>query len=451
MKGKKAAGKRWHLFQEWFINQGLGCFFVTIILVLAGGNGIQQLNQRAVSYHKESEIEKIERKHKNLNQSYIPEEVNAYQKQKQDEKLEEGQKSKEKDMDLYAKAAALIDADSGRVLYGKDENTPYPMASTTKIMTCIYTIENSNLDDVVTISAKAAAQPKTRLGVRKGEQYQMKDLLYALMLESCNDCAVAIAEHVSGSVESFCQEMTAKARELGCANTQFETPNGLDSDGHYTTAAELARIGAYAIQNETFLTITNTSSYTFSEITKGGNHTVNNKNAFLKMYEGAIGVKTGYTSKASYCFVGAVNRDSRTFVTSVLASGWYPKKTYKWQDTKKLMDYGVNQYQTVNLLKPSVQFDKVKVKNGIKTEVAVMEQMQLRTMLRAGDRVDYQIEWLSQSLTAPVAKKQLAGYLIVTINGEKYRKIPLLTAEESDVWNYSWCLKQTLKRFFSAF
>lgn len=444
MKKREHKGKRWKTFQNWFVNQGFHCFFLTVILVLAGGNQVQQMQATTISYYQESELEQLKKAHQNRNQSYIPEEAQPYTKKEQEEGVSEQQ------LELYAKAAALIDADSGRVLYGKDENTRYPMASTTKIMTCIYTIENSNLDDVVTVSAKAASQPKTRLGIREGEQYRMKDLLYALMLESCNDCAVAIAEHVSKSVDNFCREMTVKAQELGCTDTQFETPNGLDSQGHYTTAAELAKIGAYAIKNETFLTITNQASYSFQELTKGQKHTVHNKNAFLTMYEGAMGIKTGYTSKASYCFVGAVNRDCRTFVSVVLASGWYPKKTYKWQDTKKLMDYGVNQYQRVTLLRPSLCLEPIKVNKGIKKEVAITEQGSVRTLLKEGDVVDYRIDYSQTSLTAPVAKNQVVGYLSIYINGSEYKKIPLLTAETCKQWNYSWCLKQTLKRFFSV-
>lgn len=353
----------------------------------------------------------------------------------------------QKELELYAKAAALIDGDSLRVLYEKDAHTRYPMASTTKIMTCLYTLEHSNLDDVVTVSKRASLQPKVHLGMQEGQQYRLQDLLYSLMLESHNDSAVAIAEHVGGSVEQFCKDMSAKARELGLKDTNFETPNGLDSDEHYTTAAELAMLGAYALRNETFVKIVNTKSYTFSELTKGGSHTVNNKNAFLTMYDGAIGIKTGFTSKASYCFVGAVQRDDRTFVSTVLASGWYPKKTYKWADTKKLMDYGVSGFQKVAVLKPCVLKERVKVAGGTKKQIQVQAQQSTSTLLRAGDQLSYKLTWLNGGLTAPVQKKQLAGYLLVYLNDSLYQKVPLLTLEGCRTFDYNWCLKNVLKRF----
>lgn len=360
----------------------------------------------------------------------------------------EGQKTeKSEELRLYAKAAALIDGDSLRVLYGKDSDTRYPMASTTKIMTCLYTLEHGNLDDVVTVSSRAASQPKVHLGMREGQQYRLQDLLYSLMLESHNDSAVAIAEHIGGSVEQFCMDMSTKARELGLKDTNFETPNGLDSDGHYTTAKELAILGAYALRNKTFVQIVNTKTYTFSELLKGGSHTVNNKNAFLTMYDGAIGIKTGFTSKASYCFVGAVRRDDRTFVSSVLSSGWYPKKTYKWADTKKLMDYGVNQFQKVAILKPCVLKERVNVSGGTKKQIQVQAQQSADTLLQGSDRLSYKLSWLDDGLTAPVKEKQLAGYLLVYLNGKLYQKVPLLTMEGCQTFDYGWCLKKVLSRF----
>ena len=157
---------------------------------------------------------------------------------------------------LYALSAVLMDADSGRVLYEKEGETPRPMASTTKVMTCILALENAPGDDYVSVSANAAAQPDVQLNIQEGEQYYLEDLLYSLMLKSHNDSAVAIAEHIGGSVEGFAEMMNQKAKELGCTDTHFITPNGLDAeDGggvHHTTARDLALIMRYAIKNEAF-------------------------------------------------------------------------------------------------------------------------------------------------------------------------------------------------------
>lgn len=186
-------------------------------------------------------------------------------------------------------------------------------------------------------------------GVRAGEQYLLGDLLYALMLESDNDAAVIIAESVAGSVEAFAELMNQKAWDLGCESTYFITPNGLDAADengiHATSATDLARIMSYAIQNSEFLTITQTDSYTFSSV--DGTRTVSctNHNAFLHMMDGALSGKTGFTGNAGYCYTGALRCGDRTFVVALLACGWPNNKSYKWKDTRKLMEYALEEYE----------------------------------------------------------------------------------------------------------
>ena len=196
---------------------------------------------------------------------------------------------------LYARSAVLLDADSGRVLFGKEEKEIRPMASTTKIMTCILALENRQEDQIVTASANAASQPKVRLGVKDQEQFYLRDLLYSLMLESHNDSAVVIAEGIAGTVEEFAGLMNQKAKELGCNDTHFVTPNGLDASDeggvHSTTARDLAVIMRYCITQspckEEFLEITRTKSYQFANVDGSRNFSCNNHNAFLDMMEGA--------------------------------------------------------------------------------------------------------------------------------------------------------------------
>ena len=172
---------------------------------------------------------------------------------------------------LYALSAVLMDGDSGRVLYEKEGYTARPNASTTKVMTCILALEKGSGDDYVMVSENAASQPEVKLNLKEGEQYYLEDLLYSLMLKSHNDTAVAIAEHIGGSVEGFAKMMNAKAKEIGCTNTHFVTPNGLDSADaggiHQTTARDLALIMSYAVKNKAFLHITQTRDYSFSDIT----------------------------------------------------------------------------------------------------------------------------------------------------------------------------------------
>ena len=349
-----------------------------------------------------------------------------------------------KEGELYAKSALLMDASNGRVLYEKNGYDILPMASTTKIMTCIYALENGNLDDIVTISSNAVNQPKVHLGMKKDQQYTLRDLLYALMLESYNDCAVAIAEHISGSVEQFCYEMSNKARDLGAYDTNFETPNGLDSDNHHTTAYDLALITKYAIQNEDFITITNTSSHTFQELTTGTSRTVNIKDAFLTQYSGAFGVKTGFTGKAGYCFVGAVKREEKTFISVVLASGWPPNKTWKWADTKKLMDYGINNYSLQEIGVENPRLEQLPVVNGQKTTVTLDTDVKKEKLLMSSsEKIEVKIN-LPKELTAPISKNMPIGSISYYLNGEEFRCYSIYTKESIKKIDYAYCFRNIL-------
>jgi len=281
----------------------------------------------------------------------------------------------EEPKDLYARSCVLMDGSTGRVLFEKNGYEQMPMASTTKIMTLIVTLENGNLDDEVEVSSYAAGQPKVHIGMHNGQKFRLRDLCYSLMLESHNDSAVAIAEYIGSkkldlppagerskeeskeAVEAFTDMMNEKARDIGCFDTYFITPNGLDAtalleDGqqkmHSTTAADLASILMYcvstSVEKEQFLEITRAQSHTFADIEGKGSYSCTNHNAFLNMMEGALSGKTGFTNQAGYCYVGALYRDDKLLIVSLLACGWPNNKSYKWSDTKKLMEYGLQAY-----------------------------------------------------------------------------------------------------------
>lgn len=348
---------------------------------------------------------------------------------------------------LYAKAALLMDGENGRVLFGKNEEETMPMASTTKIMTCIVALENGNLEDEVTISAYAASMPKVHLGVQAGETYYLKDLLYSLMLESHNDVAVAIAEHIGGSVEGFSKMMNQKARDLGAYHTNFVTPNGLDAEGHYTTAVDLANIARYGISLPAFLEITNTPSYSFQTVDKKRSFQVSNKNAFLNQMEGAIGVKTGFTGGAGYCFVGAVRSGDKTFISVVLASGWPPHRTYKWSDTKELMQFGLENYEEKEILNENYELEDISVLNGIDCD---KEQIEIRNSLSLLLGPDEQVEIeadLPKQLEAPIEKDAIVGKLTIKINGEVYRSIPVFATKSVERISFAYYLKKVLACF----
>ena len=277
-----------------------------------------------------------------------------------------------KEEQLYALSAVLMDGETGRVLYGKEAYKGRPNASTTKVMTCILALEMASGDDYVQVSRNAASQPQTHLGMREGQQFYLEDLLYSLMLKSHNDTAVAIAEHCGGSVEGFARMLNRKAKQIGCTDTYFITPNGLDAKDaegvHSTTAKDLAKIMRYCImistEKETFLEVTRAKEYQFQDTEKKRSFSCHNHNAFLDMMDGALSGKTGFTADAGYCYVGSLRRDKRTFIVALLACGWPNNKGYKWKDTRKLMEYGLEHYQYREIDK-KMQIPEIKVAGGV--------------------------------------------------------------------------------------
>lgn len=356
----------------------------------------------------------------------------------------------QEELRLYAKAALLMDASNNRVLYEKNGYEVLPMASTTKIMTAILALEYGNLEDQVTVSKKAASMPKVHLGMKEGEVYKLKDLLFSLMLESHNDSAVAIAEHIGGSTEGFAELMNQKARDLGCENTWFITPNGLDAvqgdKMHSTTAYDLAKIAGYAVQNDLFVALVGTKSYSFSELRSGRRFSVSNKDQFLSMMDGAIGIKTGFTNQAGYCFVGAVKKDDRTLISVVLASGWPPHKTYKWADTKALMNMGVGDYSLRTINKQEIP-ERIEVENGVEETVPLcMEWQEIQMLLADWDEVEVTVE-VEKSLSAPVEEGEIAGYERVKVNGQLFYMIPIETAVSIKEYTYPYCLDRLFHLF----
>ncbi len=404
------------------------------------------------------------------------------------------------DLVLYATSAVLMDAESGRVLYEKNGFSKMAMASTTKIMTCIVTLEQCILEEEAAVSAYAASMPKVKLYVRKGENYIIRDLLYSLMLESHNDSAVVIAEHIGRkllsqelqekSVESYTTEeskeailafadlMNRKAAEIGCEDTWFITPNGLDAtqtfsgeDGtevvreHSTTAADLASIMAYCIQDspvrEEFLKITQTSSYSFAA--NGRSFSLSNHNAFLTMMDGALSGKTGFTNKAGYCYVGALKRDDKVFTVALLACGWPNNKTYKWSDTRELMEYGLKYYAYHSL-------DELKIDTGRLSDVPVIRGETEILGSTASVKLSLPEDWpadelaeeglllredesfilkytLPEILEAPVEKGTEVGKIEYLLEDAVLKTIPVVTEQDVDIINFEWCMRQIWKRY----
>lgn len=377
-----------------------------------------------------------------------------------------------KSNELYALSACLIDADSGRVLYDKNADEVRAMASTTKIMTLIVALEYANENDIVTVSPYAASMPDVQLNIRAGEQYRLGDLYYAMMLESFNDVAVTIAEYIGECyalnqddrtantdikarsyddskkyVHTFAKLMNEKAKELGCENTYFITPNGLDAEDengkHSTTAKELAVIASYAIKNERFNDIIGTRQYSFCEVNGTRNCSAYNKDAFLNQMNGAFGIKTGFTGNAGYCFVGALKSDGRTFISVVLGSGWPSNRTYKWKDTRKLMEYGINNFFPRTVFSTIEDYKDVRVKDGMEESASTCIKGDLSLILCDADDVLVVYE-LEDYIDAPVRVGDVVGKAIIYVNGQRMGSFPITAAAAVERANYMWYLKRLL-------
>ena len=360
------------------------------------------------------------------------------------------------------KSACLMDGDSGRVLYGKEADVPLPMASTTKIMTCILALEQADLKQTVTVSARAAGQPRVHLGVREGQKFVFEDLLYALMLESFNDAAVMIAEATAGSVEAFAEQMNRKAEEIGCKDTHFVTPNGLDAQDdkgiHHTTASDLALIMRYCIREsdkaEEFLEITGTASYSFWDVEHTQVYTCSNHNSFLQMMDGALSGKTGFTSKAGYCYVGALEQNGTCLIAVVLACGWPNNRSYKWSDTKKLMNYGLENYRYRDVFLHDWEPGTVMVEEGqyngllgkdqarIPLRLGVdPDQEKLELLLKEDEKVQVTAH-LPKQLTAPVREGEKVGEVVYSLEGREIAQYPVYTGAGTERIDFAWCLEQ---------
>lgn len=396
---------------------------------------------------------------------------------------------------LYATAAVLMDGDTGRVLYEKNGDQFLANASTTKIMTCILALEYGNLPDTVEVSKRAAGMPKVKLYMKEGEHFLLEDLLYSMMLESHNDSAMAIAEHVGGSMEGFADMMNRKAEEIGCENTLFLTPNGLDAQKtvleegggseisvHGTTAEDLAKIMAYCAfhspKAEEFLKITRTSAYTFQSV-EGRSFSCVNHNAFLTMMEGALTGKTGFTNKAGYCYVGALERDGRRFTIALLACGWPNHKTYKWSDARTLFSYGLENYTYHSLTEASYEkdlLDPIPVKDGqtahLGEEYSVSVEIRpakiqkgeeqhggvdfvtlkenqkesIGILLKEGEKIETRSR-VASGLTAPVQKGTVVGEIAYLEGDTLLYKEEIVTAEAVERIDFLWCLTKVYRIF----
>lgn len=329
---------------------------------------------------------------------------------------------------INALAAVVLETSSGRVLYSKNATAKRSIASTTKIMTAIVALENGKLEDVVTISRKAAGIGGSVIGLQEGQEYTLKELLYAMLMNSANDAAIAVAEHIGGTVENFAVRMNQKARAIGAADSNFVTPHGLDASNQYSTAYDMAIITRYAMKNPIFAGIVSTSDSNIPGFS------LYNTNELLGVYPGVDGVKTGYTGKAGRCLITSAVRDNMRLISVVFGS---PTRSARANATKALLDYSFENYKLYTYLKAGEVYANAEVYRGIKPTVGLVVGQSVTLPLSQGEREMLEIkEYVPQMLKAPVFAGMETGYVEFGINGETLAVSNLTVV--SDVRKKNW-------------
>ena len=319
-------------------------------------------------------------------------------------------------LEVSAHSAALLDGDSGQVLWEKNAREQSLIASTTKIMTALVVLEQADLKDVVEVPQEAVGVEGSSMYLKAGEQLTVEDLLYGLMLSSGNDAAVVLAIHVSGSPEDFAGEMNRKAEALGLQNTHFANPNGLDHEGNYATAESLGLLAAAAMQNPSFRTIVSTKTYTCV------GHTMTNHNKLLWQYQGAVGVKTGFTKHAGRILVGCAEKNGRRLISVTINA------PSDWNDHKQMLDYGFAQYCSRDLVTAGEQVGSLPVMSGTAEFVPLVAGDSLSYDMLPEEAAEYRLlTW--PFVYAPVEQNTVMGTLQVYVGEKLIGQVPVLAEE----------------------
>ena len=350
------------------------------------------------------------------------------------------------ELSVNAKAALIVETNTGKIIYEKDIYEQNYPASVTKILTAILTIENCELDDVVTVSQSAISHIPTGYVIAPlfvGEQITIKDLLYALMLKSANDAAYVLAEHVGGSVDGFSEMMNKKAEELGCKNTHFVNPNGIHNQNHYTTAYDMYLISNYAMKNETFKEIVSTYEYTLSptnkhplkdRIMKNTNNFVNPKNVYYN--KNINGIKTGTTKQAGNCLITDSSDNGLEFITVVLGA---QTSNSKFSETKKMISFAYDNYALTKIHDKGDIIQNIEVKKATKKtkDLNLVISDDITAMANKKIKVD-EIEpeiVLNEDIKAPIEQGQELGIIKYNVDGLEY-KAKLLAETEVELKTY---------------
>ena len=345
---------------------------------------------------------------------------------------------------VSAYSAILIEASTGRILYEENADEKRPMASTTKIMTAILALENCDTDEIVVVSENASGIGGSSIWLSVGEHMALSDMLFGLMLSSGNDAAVAIAEHVAGSVDEFVAMMNAKAVEIGAYNTNFANPNGLPADDHYTTAYDLSLICAYAMCNDYFCEIVKTQYKTIPWEGHEWDRVVKNKNKLLWNYEGGNGIKTGFTDAAGRCLCAAARRDGMQLIAVVLNA------PDMFNDCTRLLDYGFDNYDLRTLVSSCEYIADVNVTHGMEDGFTVYTQQDVAYPLTDEEygRVQKKV-YVEASVEAPVEAGQLVGTIDIWLDGNRVYSANLTAPKDIGDNSYLFNLNRLLEMWLA--
>lgn len=351
------------------------------------------------------------------------------------------------ELSINADAAILVDYTSGRVLYAKNTCMKRSVASTTKILTAIVVLEHGSLEDMVTVSVKAAAMGGSTLGLKAKEELSVRDLLYGLLLRSGNDAAVALAEHVGGSVATFAEMMTEKAHQIGALNSHFVNPHGLDQPEHYSTAEDIARITLYALGDDLFAHIVSTKEMNIDRMSGSYTQRLSNINRFLNIYPTAIGIKTGYTGSAGRCLVAAAEMDGQRLVAVVLNAA------NRYQECGDLIDYGFTHYTVTEIFSAVERMGQLGIHKGTQAVVDFGPLYAYRVPLREEELPLIRLEIDVESSTyAPIIEGQRLGQVVVWLDDDILGAVPLVAMmtipKRGVVQNLSWTLRAWVDAFW---
>ncbi len=331
---------------------------------------------------------------------------------------------------LSAQSAIVMDANSGRILFSHNSRRKMGMASTTKIMTAITALENAALNSVAKVSPNAYGVEGSSMYLVLDEQLTLEELLWGLMLVSGNDAATAVAEHVSGSVEKFAELMNATARKIGSIDSNFTNPHGLSDENHYTTATDLAKITAYALKNPKFREIVSTRTKSIPWKDHDYNRHLVNHNKFLTMYDGCIGVKTGFTKATGRCLVTAVEKNGMCLVCVTLNA------PDDWNDHKTLYDNAFSEYYPHILKTAGEHIASAEIKKGTADTVTLTTSQDIIISVKPGEEAKITTKAIPfEDLQAPVLKGDVLGTFIIEIDGQPMGEFPLVAAENVELKN----------------